>query len=221
MYPIWIDKIGSLVCHQLPDRTIQIGGQLLPLCFRCTGIYTGFLIGVLYQLFFWLTNLKRFPSFKISFLCLALPGALIVDSIGSYLKLWSFSNETRLILGLLGGSSISLFLFPVFNYSFFPDSKKDRGITRLVEYAGLLLLLGLIFLLSFINSHIVYFIFAITSIAGIILLYLMINTTISARIIDWKNRRDTKWQSVLLLAGITMILTGFEFFLLHKSHLKF
>ena len=44
-----LEYIGSLVCHQAPYRTIQIGGKFLPLCSRCTGIYLGFLLGILYQ----------------------------------------------------------------------------------------------------------------------------------------------------------------------------
>jgi len=214
-------QIGSLVCHQVTERTLQVGDGYLPLCCRCTGIYAGFLIGIFYQLVFWRTKLKEIPVLKISLLCFVLLIALIVDSLGSYFKLWSLSNETRLILGLLGGSSISLFLFPVFNYSLFAKSKRDTGITKFVEYAGALLLIGLFFLFSFVYNRIAYFALATTSIAGVIILYLMINTTISARIISWKSRKDTKWQNVLLLTVIALVLTGFEFYLLLKKHLKF
>lgn len=215
-----LEYIGSFVCHQAPERTIQIGGRLLPLCSRCTGIYAGFLLGILYQLFFWRTNLKTIPSFKISFLCLALLGALIIDSIGSYLKLWSLSNETRLILGLLGGSSISLFLFPVFNYSFFSDSKRDRSVTKLIEYAGLLLVLGLFYLLSFTDNSVAYFVFTIFSIFGIVLLYLILNATISARIAGWKNRKNNNWRNYLGLSGIALVLTIVEIYFLYKRHLQ-
>lgn len=214
-------QIGSLVCHQVTERTLQVGDGYLPLCCRCTGIYAGFLIGIFYQLVFWRTKLKEIPVLKISLLCFVLLIALIVDSLGSYFKLWSLSNETRLILGLLGGSSISLFLFPVFNYSLFAKSKRDAGITKFVEYAGVLLLVGLFPLFSFIDNRIAYFVFAVTSIAGVIVLYLMVNTTIGARIISWKNQKDTKWQNVLLLTGTTLALTGLEFYFLYARHLKF
>jgi len=33
--------IGSLVCHQLPDRSFHVGGFQLPVCARCLGIYAG------------------------------------------------------------------------------------------------------------------------------------------------------------------------------------
>jgi len=33
--------IGSIVCHQLPDRSFYLLGRQLPVCARCTGIYVG------------------------------------------------------------------------------------------------------------------------------------------------------------------------------------
>lgn len=33
--------MGSLVCHQLPTRSFHVGGVVLPVCARCTGIYVG------------------------------------------------------------------------------------------------------------------------------------------------------------------------------------
>ena len=33
--------IGSLICHQLPERSFYFGGAQLPVCARCTGLYAG------------------------------------------------------------------------------------------------------------------------------------------------------------------------------------
>ena len=32
---------GSIVCHQLPDRSFHLWGVQMPVCARCTGIYIG------------------------------------------------------------------------------------------------------------------------------------------------------------------------------------
>jgi peptidoglycan/LPS O-acetylase OafA/YrhL len=33
--------IGSLICHQRPERSFRLAGSQLPVCARCTGIYAG------------------------------------------------------------------------------------------------------------------------------------------------------------------------------------
>jgi len=33
--------IGSIVCHQLPARSIHLWGAQMPVCARCTGLYAG------------------------------------------------------------------------------------------------------------------------------------------------------------------------------------
>ena len=39
--------IGSLVCHQLPERSYQVWGAQMPVCARCAGIYVGAVLGAL------------------------------------------------------------------------------------------------------------------------------------------------------------------------------
>ena len=41
--------IGSLVCHQLPDRSWRLWTAQMPVCARCTGIYFGAAIAVAFQ----------------------------------------------------------------------------------------------------------------------------------------------------------------------------
>ncbi len=72
-----LEYIGSLVCHQAPERTIQMAGKYLPLCSRCTGIYLGFFTGVLYQFILWQTKIREIPSPKISIFSASLLGILI------------------------------------------------------------------------------------------------------------------------------------------------
>jgi Predicted membrane protein (DUF2085) len=40
-----IYRAGSLVCHQLPDRSFHLAGVQLPVCARCTGLYVSGAVG--------------------------------------------------------------------------------------------------------------------------------------------------------------------------------
>ena len=39
--------VGSVVCHQLPERSFFIDGRQLPVCARCTGLYISGAVGLL------------------------------------------------------------------------------------------------------------------------------------------------------------------------------
>ena len=39
--------VGSLVCHQRPERSYQLWTAQMPVCARCAGIYAGAVIGVI------------------------------------------------------------------------------------------------------------------------------------------------------------------------------
>ena len=41
LFALIVYAVGGAVCHQLPDRSFLLWGHQLPVCARCTGIYTG------------------------------------------------------------------------------------------------------------------------------------------------------------------------------------
>jgi uncharacterized membrane protein len=43
--------IGSLVCHQLPERSYHLWTAQMPVCARCAGIYAGAVIGIIARVF--------------------------------------------------------------------------------------------------------------------------------------------------------------------------
>ena len=95
------DILGWL-CHQRPDRCLEIQGHLLPLCARCTGIYAGFLLGGLA----WLGRRRPLPSSMGRW---ALPGLLALP-IQVFLG-GDVSSLGRALIGLLFGGSASALLF--------------------------------------------------------------------------------------------------------------
>ena len=52
--------VGSMICHQLPERSFHLWTAQLPVCARCTGIYAG---AAMAAIFFSAAPLKRRPTY--------------------------------------------------------------------------------------------------------------------------------------------------------------
>jgi len=45
-----LDAIGYAVCHRIDARSYHIGERQVPLCVRCTGMYLGAMLSIIFQL---------------------------------------------------------------------------------------------------------------------------------------------------------------------------
>lgn len=91
----------SGVCHQLPDRTFELGGVLLAVCRRCTGIYAGLFLGVLtYPL------LRRWDAFLGRHTAWVFGAALLVVGLDWGLHvagIWTNGPVSQTVTGLVFG----------------------------------------------------------------------------------------------------------------------
>ncbi|MFZ5988300.1 MAG: DUF2085 domain-containing protein [Bacillota bacterium] len=117
--------IGSLVCHQIPQRTIYINGLLLPVCARDTGIYAGMFISFLFCLIRKRMDSDKPPQPGISIILALLMIPLMADGISTYMLLRQTDNVTRLITGLFFGMPIPLFLVPAANFKIYAVNSKN------------------------------------------------------------------------------------------------
>src|SRR5688500_7927608 len=83
--------LGSLVCHQRPERSFHLGVYQLPVCARCLGIYAGAAVGAL------TVSLWRGRTRWGLALLAALPTAITVSL--EWVGVWFPSNLTRAIAG--------------------------------------------------------------------------------------------------------------------------
>jgi hypothetical protein len=58
----WLDAVGGIICHQLPERSFAIDGRQLPVCGRCLGLYAGAAAGALVAAAFFAWNDHRFAD---------------------------------------------------------------------------------------------------------------------------------------------------------------
>lgn len=98
-----IDKLlhYMFLCHRIPERSFFYKGKQFPICARCTGIFIGYLFGIIYIIF------SKKPHLLIETL-LIMP--LAIDGIGQFYGYWTSNNIRRLITGIFAGIATIGFL---------------------------------------------------------------------------------------------------------------
>jgi len=103
----WLYAVGSLICHQRPERSFHLGSAQLPVCARCLGLYAGGAAGAIA----WAMASRRvrrvWPA-RSAVIALAVTGApTAVTAIAASLALGDPSNAWRATLavplGAVGG----------------------------------------------------------------------------------------------------------------------
>lgn len=97
------------LCHQLPDRSYFLDGHKLAVCSRCTGIYFGFAFTLLlYPLVRSLRN-AAFPERRWLLLAAA---PMAIDWSLTFFGIWENTHTSRLLTGLLLGSTAVFYVMP-------------------------------------------------------------------------------------------------------------
>ena len=98
-----IFAVGSLVCHQRPERSFFVDGRQLPVCARCTGLYVSGAVGLMAWLAFKIA--RRWRPIAVDprraarvLVLVAIPTALSLAT--GMLGVWDGDNLTRALLAL-------------------------------------------------------------------------------------------------------------------------
>jgi uncharacterized membrane protein len=196
------DAIAYAICHRISTRSFFLGDRQLPLCARCSGMYMGALIGLIYQ--------RRsehrggMPDLKTSILLGFFFLAFAVDGTNSYLQLYPIikplyitENWMRLVTGTGMGISMAAVLMPVFNQTVWQDWT-DRPILHSWKQMGVLILTtGLIDLAFLSGNPLLLFPIALLSSATVILLLGMIYAIVWILI----TKKENVFQSPGQMAG--------------------
>ncbi|MEJ5202213.1 MAG: DUF2085 domain-containing protein, partial [Anaerolineales bacterium] len=120
------DAIGYAVCHRISTRSYFLGDRQMPLCARCSGMYLGAFVALIYQI-----RLGRhggMPAHKILIILGAFLLAFAVDGVNSYLHffpnlphIYEPHNWLRLLTGTGMGIGMSAVLLPIFNQTVWKD----------------------------------------------------------------------------------------------------
>jgi uncharacterized membrane protein len=124
LFLAFIFSVGSVICHQLPERSFFLDGRQLPVCARCTGLY---LSGAAGLAAWWTIKLIRgWPAFaprntsggataRQARWAIALLLVAAMPTVVSYLTgvfgVWDGSNLTRAMLavplGVVAGAVVA------------------------------------------------------------------------------------------------------------------
>ena len=188
---------------------MTMDGRLLPLCARCTGIYSGFILGYLYQLVT-LKSANKFPTKGISLFLLMTIGLLVMDGLGERAQLWNLSNDARLLLGLLCGSSLSILLFPLL--SFFVIKHTADSHVNVKQYAFIMTIVGMFFCIHYCSFS--YYIYKIVSLSGLVCIYAAVNLTFVGMVLRINKKMKSMKRVTAVLVSVLMML-AMEVTLLH------
>jgi len=109
-------QIGYALCHQLPERSLFIGGYQLPVCARDTGTMLGFGVALLFYIIAKRWKCAKLPDLPVLIVAGIGFALFAFDGLSSYLGFRDTSNSFRLISGLGFGLSLGIMLLTVHSY---------------------------------------------------------------------------------------------------------
>ena len=99
---------GSLICHQIPERSLHLQGYQLPVCARCFGIYSGAAAATVW--------VGRPVMRRVRLITLAAAMPTVITVVLEWAGVWYPSNLTRAIAGALLGGAVALALMSALHY---------------------------------------------------------------------------------------------------------
>jgi uncharacterized membrane protein len=205
--------IGYAVCHQIDLRSFHIGNIQLPLCARCSGMYLGAMVGLIYQ---WVIGRRRtgMPPWKIITSISIFVLLFAVDGLNSFFSLFSNgsglyqpSNSLRLLTGTGMGLAIAVVLVPAFNATVWKMIDPRPAFINFRSFLYMVFIaLGLDALILLENNIILYPL-SLASAAGVLVLLTLVYSMLLVMIFKTENRYNHLSQlTYAIFGGFTIAL---------------
>jgi len=207
------DAIGYAVCHRIDGRSFHIGERSTPLCARCSGMYLGAVLGMVYLM---LTNPRKggMPNWRIMVVLAILVVAFAVDGLNSYMHffpgapiLYEPQNWGRLVTGTGMGLVIALVIYPGFNQTFWKGWDRRPALQSIASFTPLVFLALLLDILILSENPLILYPLALISAGSVILLLTIVYAMMWTIILRLENSYEKINQLGLpFLAGFGMAL---------------
>ncbi|PWH19709.1 MAG: hypothetical protein DDG59_02035 [Anaerolineae bacterium] len=208
------DALGYAVCHRIDLRSFHLGDRPLPLCARCTGMYLGALLGLVFQ--FWVgKRCSGTPPRRVIVVFVLLGLAFALDGVNSYLTLfpglphlYTPQNALRLATGSGMGLTIAALLYPSFQQTIWSEVRETAALQNLRQLFGLIFLAGVVNGLVLTQNPLILYPFALLSASGVLVLLTMVYTMLWVIVLRRENS-FARWHELRMF-----LLVGFGFSLL-------
>lgn len=200
------DAIGYSVCHQIESRSFSINGRPFPLCARCSGLFLGALLGLVYQA---IQGRKgRMPPIGASIFFGLLAFAWIFDGSNSFLMFvpsittfYQTQNWTRLVTGMGMGLAVSAILRPAFIQTMYRYWEDKAALGGWRQIMGLVIAAGMLIVLILLEIRWILFPLALLGAGGVLSLLMIIYSMALVMLFKRDNTFDRFSQLVLPLLG--------------------
>jgi uncharacterized membrane protein len=215
-----INKIGASVCHQLPQRTLVIGRLLMPVCARCDGIYIGFLISAIILFIMFRKRENGIPPLYIIIILALFIISTIIDGLISNFSPAGTNNYSRFITGFLSGSSMMVFLYPVFVFQYFRESVNIKIFSKPLKFT-IFIIINLVFIvITLIRITFLNYFFYYLSATAIIFTFYFVNLVVILLIPVFSQRAERLLTKFLVLPSIiSIVLMICELLMFYKFHI--
>jgi len=213
-----LSAIGYSVCHQIPERSFFAHEHQFPLCARCTGMYLGALLSLVFH--FRQGKLGSLPPRKVLiplgllFLAFALDGLnSSAASLGLGWKLYETTNLARLITGTGAGIVIGAVLAPIFNQTAWASWVRRSVLPDNKTLALLLAAGAMIVLVIYAGPQVLRYPAAVLSVLGVLVVLCLAYTTLALIILKRENIANSRRDLLMpLLVGMFTALLQVSFF---------
>lgn len=207
------DAIGYAVCHRIDLRSFFIGELQMPLCARCSGMYLGAIVGLLFQ---WSAGKRRIgiPSWKVILPISIFILLFAVDGINSFYNLISQNtglyppnNILRLLSGTGMGLAIAVALVPAFNSTIWKMVDPRPALLNVRQFLFMALIAFGVSVLILSEIPVIMYPLALASVAGVVILLTLVYTMVLVMFFKSENQFQQLRQTVLfVLGGLTIAL---------------
>ncbi|PJF44958.1 MAG: hypothetical protein CUN55_01255 [Phototrophicales bacterium] len=216
------DAVGYAICHRIEERSFTTyGDRQLPMCARCSGIYTGVMVGFISIAAVGRLRASRLPTLKVGMVMLLFLIVFGVDGLNSYFHLfpnfegglYEPNNTLRVSTGFFVGLSMIHGLLPFWNASVWHPKVLDlrRAVNNLREFAMYIGVAIIVLLLILLNSPFIMLIVGFMSTIGVLLVLTLAMSSMFMNILRLDGSY-THWSQLWLpmLVGLTaaIILIG-------------